>query len=102
MIAALEPLEGGHGRSLAPARDRLVQQGGNVRVFACLSLGLVSSGCSFLDELALSDGYRLDPNKIYLGRSRISVSVRDTVRYACVGAPMLCEQHGSEFDCRCP
>lgn len=73
-----------------------------MRVFVILGFVVISSGCSFLDQLALGDGYRLDPNKVYLGRSTVSVSARDTSRYACVGAPMICEQRGIDFECRCP
>jgi hypothetical protein len=62
---------------------------------------LLFSGCSAFDNFQL--GARLDPNKVYLSPTqKLSVSSRDTYRYACVGGAMLCVQRGIGFDCECP
>ena len=72
-----------------------------MRVLAVLMFAAMLSACSFLDQLVL-DGYRLDPNKIYLGPATVQLTTRELEHYACVRAPLLCEQRGSQWDCRCP
>ena len=72
-----------------------------MRVFATLGFALLS-GCSFLDQLALTEGSHLDPNKIYLGNSTIAVSAREVNAYACVDEPLMCYQRGIHFECSCP
>jgi hypothetical protein len=74
-----------------------------VRVLVTLAVFTMLGGCSVLDQIQLNGPARLDPNKVYLGTSRVqSVSARETGRYACVDVPMICEQRGIGFDCRCP
>jgi hypothetical protein len=49
------------------------------------------------------NGPSFDPNKIYLSPAElVSVSARQTHRYACDGPPLLCVQRGIDFECRCP
>jgi hypothetical protein len=73
-----------------------------VRVLTALTVFALVSGCSLLDQIQLN-GSQLDPNKVYLGASRVSnLNVRELGRYGCIGAPLLCEQRGIGFDCRCP
>ena len=58
-------------------------------------------GCSYLDGFQF--GPQLDPNKVYLSPTqKLSVSARETYRYACTNGPMLCVQRGIGFDCGCP
>jgi hypothetical protein len=65
-------------------------------------LAVALCGCSFLEQINFG-GSSLDPNKVYLDQmSVVSVSPRETYRYACVGRPLLCVQHGVDFECRCP
>jgi hypothetical protein len=74
-----------------------------VRVFTTLSAVSLLGGCSLLDQIELNAPPRLDPNRVYLGNSIVrSVTARETSRYACVDAPLYCEQRGIGFDCRCP
>jgi hypothetical protein len=62
----------------------------------------MSSACSVLDRIEFGRP-TLNPNKIYLtGEMPVTVAARDTHRYACVGTPLLCMQHGVSFECRCP
>lgn len=73
-----------------------------MRVFATLALGLIS-GCSFFDQIAINGSEQLDPNKVYLGSSRVTnLRASETGRYACVNGPMMCTQRGVGFDCSCP
>jgi hypothetical protein len=59
------------------------------------------SGCSILDQIDFGPP-KLDPNKVYLGTSRVHDLGRGEMdRYACVGGPLMCEQRGVGFDCRC-
>ena len=62
-----------------------------------------TSGCSVIDHLAaMTDGPKLDPTKVYLGRSVVmDVTSREMGRYACANGPMLCQQRGNGFDCSC-
>lgn len=58
--------------------------------------------CSVLDRMDFN-GPSFDPNKIYLSSAEpVSVSPRNTHRYACTSPPLLCVQRGTEFECRCP
>jgi hypothetical protein len=71
-----------------------------MRLVLVLSASLLG-GCAYLDGFQF--GARLDPNKVYLEPTqKLSVSSRDTYRYACVGGAMLCVQRGIGFDCGCP
>jgi hypothetical protein len=73
-----------------------------VRVLAIFALALIS-GCSMLDQIQLNGPQRLDPNKVYLGTSRVTnLRAADTGRYACVNAALVCVQRGIGFDCACP
>jgi hypothetical protein len=67
-----------------------------------LAASVVLSGCSFLDQIQINAGPTLDPDKVYLGTSKITASWRELDRYACVGGPLLCEQAGGTYYCRCP
>jgi hypothetical protein len=49
----------------------------------------------------MSAASSLDPTKIYLGSSRVVAGPRDVSRYACIDGPVLCDQSGPNFDCRC-
>lgn len=72
-----------------------------MRLALVLSASLLG-GCSYLNGFQFG-GNQLDPNKVYLEPTqRLSVSSRETYRYACVGGPMLCVQRGIGFDCGCP
>ena len=74
-----------------------------MRVFAILAVFTMVCGCSVLDQIELNGPPRLDPNKIYLGTSRVgNLRATQTSRYACVRGPMLCEHRGTGFDCYCP
>jgi len=73
-----------------------------VRVLVALVFSALLGGCSFLDQIALNSQPSLDPNKIYLGTSRVVASWREVDRYACASGPMFCEQAGSNAECRCP
>jgi hypothetical protein len=73
-----------------------------VRAMAIFALGLIS-GCSMLDQIQLNGPERLDPNKVYLGSSRVTnLRAAETGRYACVNAVLVCVQRGTAFDCSCP
>jgi hypothetical protein len=73
-----------------------------VRSVVAILVTLPLTACSFLDQVQFG-GYSLDPNKIYLRPATVvSVSPRETYRYACVGTPLLCVSYGFEFECRCP
>ena len=73
-----------------------------MRSLIAIVLVLVLGACSVLDQFQFG-GSSLDPNKIYLDQATaVSLAPRDTHRYACAGIPMLCVQHGVEFECRCP
>ena len=73
-----------------------------MRVLTALTVFALVSGCSLLDQIELN-GPQLDPNKVYLGTSRVhNLNVQELGRYGCNGAPLLCEQRGIGFDCRCP
>lgn len=72
-----------------------------MRLALVLSASLLG-GCSAFDNFQFG-GAQLDPNKVYLSPTqKLSVSSRDTYRYACVGGAMLCVQRGIGFDCECP
>ena len=74
-----------------------------MRSLAIVAISASLGACSFFDELSLNAAPRLDPNKIYLGTAFVrSVSPRETHRYACLKGPVVCEQSGVGFDCRCP
>lgn len=62
---------------------------------------LLTGGCSVLDQIMLSSGPQLDPNKVYLGRSIVLASPREVHRYACVDGPLLCESRGISLECGC-
>lgn len=73
-----------------------------MRSIVVIVLALSGSACSFLDQLNFG-GSGLDPSKIYLSQTDVvSVSPRETYRYACASPPMLCVQRGLDFECRCP
>ncbi len=72
-----------------------------MRVLVLASCGLLSA-CSFLDQISVNSGPKLDPNKVYLGDSTVRrVRPHDLDRYACVDAPLICEQGGTSYECRC-
>ena len=74
-----------------------------MRVLASLAVLVLVSGCSILDQIQLNGPAALDPNKVYLGTSRVTnLSARELDRYGCVGAPLMCSQRGASFDCQCP
>lgn len=73
-----------------------------MRAFAALILFSLLSACSVLDQIALSGGSTLDPNRIYLGTSRIMLGAKDMDQYACVDGPLLCDKLGTSYECRCP
>ena len=74
-----------------------------MRGFFVLAVCGLLGGCSFLDELTLSGGPRLDPNKIYLGDARVrNLHVTELDKYACVDKALVCTQSGASFDCSCP
>jgi hypothetical protein len=74
-----------------------------VRSTVVIALALASSACSILDRIEFGRS-SLDPNRIYLSAEEmpVTVSPRDTHRYACVGTPLICLQRGVSFECRCP
>jgi hypothetical protein len=74
-----------------------------VRSAIVIALALASSACSILDRIEFGRTM-LDPNKIYLSAEALPVTVspRDTRRYACIGTPLICLQRGVSFECRCP
>ncbi len=74
-----------------------------MRSSVVIALALASSACSILDRIDFGPA-ALDPNKIYLTAEKmpVTVSPRDTHRYACVGTPLICLQRGVSFECRCP
>jgi hypothetical protein len=73
-----------------------------VRSLIVVALGLSLGACGLLDQ-SLSSGPSLNRNTVYLNpEDVISVSGRDTSRYACVGQPLLCVHRGVDFECRCP
>jgi hypothetical protein len=73
-----------------------------VRSIIAIVLVLALGACSVLDQFQFGSS-ALDPNKIYLDSvTVVSVAPREADRYACVGVPMLCVQHGVELECRCP
>ena len=58
--------------------------------------------CSVFDRMNLN-APSFDPNKIYLSPAElVSVSPRQTYRYACASQPLFCVQRGVDFECRCP
>jgi len=74
-----------------------------MRSITVIVLALALSACSVLDGLQFNAAPRLDPNKVYLNRADlVHVGPRETHRFACVNPPLLCEQHGVGFECRCP
>ena len=73
-----------------------------MRSLAILVAVYFASGCSVLDQISFNSPPRLDPTRIYLGTSRITVGARDVKHYACVNGPLLCESFGISYDCRCP
>jgi hypothetical protein len=73
-----------------------------VRSVVVLALALSLGGCGYLDRM-LAAGPSSGSNQVYLGRlDVIHVARRDTYRYACLNGPMLCEERGIDFTCRCP
>jgi hypothetical protein len=73
-----------------------------VRSIVVIVLALSLCACSILDSFEFG-GSSLDPNKIYLTPTEsVTVAPRNTHRYACIDAPLLCVQHGIAFECRCP
>jgi hypothetical protein len=77
------------------------QGGVFVRGIIAMALTLTLGACSFIDQIDFG-GARLDPSKVYLDRETVTVAAREADRYACFGSPLLCVQHGSSFECRCP
>ena len=73
-----------------------------MRILVALAVTFLLGGCTFLDQLALHAQPSLDPNRIYLGTSRVTATAREVARYGCTTGPMYCEQSGINFDCRCP
>ena len=74
----------------------------SVRIFGAIVLSSVLSGCGVLDQFQSNQGPQLDPNKVYIGTSRLSLRSNELDRYACVDGPLLCTGTGTRFDCRCP
>ena len=73
-----------------------------MRTIPLIALAMVFSACSTLDEISFASP-RLDPNKIYLGSSRVdNLRPRDTQKYGCANGPLLCVQRGVGFECSCP
>lgn len=56
-----------------------------------------SVGCSALAQISLDGPPRLDPNKVYLGTSRVIVHGSDLDRYACVNGPMMCDNFAASL-----
>lgn len=72
-----------------------------MRSIIAIVLVFALGACSVLDQFQFGAS-SLDPSKIYLDSATVvSVAPRDAHRYACVGMPMLCVNHGVEFECRC-
>jgi hypothetical protein len=72
-----------------------------VRALFALALPVLC-GCSLLEQLSVNAAPSLDPNKVYLGRSHVVATSYEVGRYACLNGPVLCNQSGVSFDCRCP
>jgi hypothetical protein len=73
-----------------------------VRSSVVIFLAAALCGCSLLEQVDFG-GRSLDPNKIYVSPTAVvSVAQRQIYRYACVDRPLLCVQHGVNFECRCP
>ncbi len=73
-----------------------------MRTIPLIALAMLFSACSMLDEINFGSP-SLDPNKIYLGSSRVdNVNARDTQKYGCAKGAMLCVQRGLSFECSCP
>jgi hypothetical protein len=73
-----------------------------VRVLIAMATLCSLYGCAFLND-SLNHGPKVDPNRIYLGRSEVfGVQREDIARYGCLGRPMVCVQHGVNYSCRCP
>jgi hypothetical protein len=73
-----------------------------VRVLTALSVFTLLCGCTVLDTVELNAPSRLDPNRVYLGSSRVTnLGPTEMGRYACVDGPLICDQRGIGFDCRC-
>ena len=88
-------MPGIHGGESVDKEDR-------VRALIVSVLAALLGACGFLDQVSLN-GPGLNPNKVYLNRTDvISVSRRDTERYACRDGLLICVQRGIGFDCRCP
>ena len=74
-----------------------------MRVLTICGLAALLSGCSFFDKLNFGAGRRLDPDKIYLGSTRLALSAHaDRSKYGCTNGAMLCVQSGASFECSCP
>jgi hypothetical protein len=72
-----------------------------VRILVIVLIPLLGA-CSVLNRMNFN-APSLDPNKLYLDPAElVSVSPRETYRYACASQPLLCLQRGIEFECRCP
>ncbi len=71
-----------------------------MRALALFPSVLASAACSML---AGTPGQRLDPAKVYLGTSVITVRRGEMDRYACVNGRLWCYSGGSTilFECRC-
>jgi hypothetical protein len=73
-----------------------------MRVLTALAVFTLVGGCTLLDQFELNGPQPLDPNKVYLGTSRVTdLNVRELDRYGCVGTALICEHRGIGFDCRC-
>ena len=73
-----------------------------MRSILVVVLAPLLGACSVLDRIDFN-APSFDPSKIYLSPAElVSVSPRQTHRYACTGPPLLCEQRGVDFECRCP
>ena len=73
-----------------------------MRAIVVVAIALNASACSLLDQIQFN-GPSLDPNKVYLNpRDVITISPRHAERYACVGQPLLCTNHGVSYACHCP
>ncbi len=73
-----------------------------MRVLGISIAVLLLSGCSVLDQITLNGPPKLDPSKVYLGRSAILARPRELDRYACVNGPLQCTSHGIMLECVCP
>lgn len=68
-----------------------------MRIIIAIAIGVALAACSGFGSPSLN------PNKIYLSPTTVvSVAPRESHRYACATPPMLCVQHGSSLECRCP